>query len=169
MLRFRPHKRADIPFRVKWLSDPEVTKYLGENRRGQKTTYQKEKFWFDQYVKNKKIKKFFTICDNKKPIGFLGLTKISQANKNSDMFIAIGEKDYWGRGWGKKSVIYLVNYAFKKLKLHKLNLGVIKDNKPAFYCYKSAGFKVEGLLKDDARMEGKYHDMYTMAIINKRR
>lgn len=170
MLKFRPHKRTDIPFRVKWLSDPEVTKYLGENRRGQKTTLKKEKAWFDMYVKmrNKKRKKFFTICDGKKPIGFMGLTKISRINRNSDMFIAIGEKDYWGRGWGKNSVIYLVNYAFKKLKLHKVNLGVFTDNKPAFFCYKSAGFKVEGILRDDAFAGGKYRDMYTIARINKK-
>ena len=168
MLKFRSHKRTDIPFRVKWLSNPEVTKYLGENRRGQKTTYKKEKAWFDLYLKNKKIKKFFTICNDKRPIGFMGLTKISRVDKNSDMFIAIGEKECWNRGWGKKSVMYLVNYAFRKLKLHKINLGVIKDNKPAFYCYKSVGFKVEGLLKEDAFKNGKYYDMYTMAIINKR-
>ena len=99
----------------------------------------------------------------------MGLSKISWVDRNADAFIAIGEKDYWGRGCGKKSIKYLVDFAFKKLKLHKVSLGVIKGNKPAFYCYKSAGFKVEGLLKDDARDGTKYVDMYTMAIINKRR
>jgi hypothetical protein len=36
----------------------------------QKTTLKKQQQWFDNYEKSKN-KKFFTICDRLKPIGFM--------------------------------------------------------------------------------------------------
>jgi RimJ/RimL family protein N-acetyltransferase len=65
------------------------------------------------------------------------------------LFIAIGEDDYRGKGIGKIAMAWIINYGFKKQKLHKINLGVIKDNTPAVNLYKSLGFVVEGEMKDE--------------------
>ncbi|MBU0647685.1 GNAT family N-acetyltransferase, partial [Patescibacteria group bacterium] len=108
MIKIRKHLAKDIPYRVKWLNNPQVNKYIGDEI-GQKTTLKKQKEWFKNYQKTKN-KKFFTICDNSKPIGFMGLSSVSAKNKNADLFIAIGEDDYRGRGFGRAAMQWLIDY-----------------------------------------------------------
>lgn len=168
-IKFRPHKREDIPYRIKWFSNPRVIRYLGfeeKIRRTRKT----ENEWFNNYEKEKKKgkKKFFAICDAKKPIGLIGLGKISKVNKNSDIFIIIGDDAYLKKGVATKAIEFIVDYGFKKLRLHKISLGVFVDNKPALGLYKKIGFKVEGTMKDESFFGGKYHNFYSMAIFNKK-
>jgi UDP-4-amino-4,6-dideoxy-N-acetyl-beta-L-altrosamine N-acetyltransferase len=165
MIKIRIHKRIDIPFRVKWLNNPRANKFTGENI-SETTTLIKQKEWFDNYQKNKN-KKFFTISDNDKPIGFMGFSNINLVNKNCDLFIMIGEDDYRGRGVGKIAMDWLIDYGFKKLKLHKINLGVIADNIPAVKLYKKLGFKIEGTMIDEVRYKNKYYNFYSMALFEK--
>jgi len=165
MIKIRKHLQKDIPHRVVWLSNPAVNKFVGDET-GQKTNLKTEKEWFAKYQKDKN-KQFFTICDGVKPIGFMGLSNISKVNKNADLFIAIGEDDYRGKGIGKTSMKWIIDYGFKKLKLHKINLGVIEDNIPAVGLYKSLGFVVEGKMKDEVFYESKFHDFLSMAIFSK--
>lgn len=157
--------QKDIPYRVKWLNNPNVNRFVGDEV-GQKTNLKKAKEWFADYQKVKN-KKFFTICDDFKPIGFMGLSNISKHNKNADLFIAIGEDNYHGKGIGKIAVKWIINYGFNKLKLHKINLGVIKDNVPAINLYKSLGFITEGKMKEEVFYKGKFHDFLSMAIFNR--
>ena len=165
MIKIRKHLEKDILCRVKWLSDPNINKFIGDEL-GQKTNLRKEKEWFANYKKVKN-KRFFTICDDSGPIGFMGLSNISKPNKNADLFIVIGEEEYRGKGVGKIAMEWIIDYGFKKLKLHKINLGVIKDNIPAVNLYKSLGFVTEGVMRDEVFYKGKSHDFLSMAIFNK--
>jgi diamine N-acetyltransferase len=167
MIKIRKHLQKDIIYRVKWLNNPKVDKFVNDEI-GKKTNLKNEKEWFTNYLKTKN-KKFFTICKNTTPIGFMGLSNISKQNKNADLFIAIGEDAYRGKGIGKISIQWIINYGFDKLKLHKINLGVIKDNLPAVGLYKSSGFIIEGEMKDDVFYNNRYHDFLSMAIFNRDR
>lgn len=164
MIKIRKHLQKDIPYRVKWLSNPNVNRFIGDEL-GQKTNLKKEKEWFVNYQKAKD-KNFFTICDNSTPIGFMGLSNISKQNKNADLFIAVGEDYYRGKGIGKIAMEWIIDYGFKKLKLHKINLGVIEDNIPATNLYQSLGFIIEGKMRDEVLYKGKYHNFLSMAIFN---
>jgi len=166
MIKIRKHLQKDIPCRVKWLNNPIVNKFIGEEP-AQKTNLKKQQEWFSNYQKSKN-KKFFTICDNSKPIGFMGLSNISKSNKNADLFIAIGEDDYRGKGIGKIAIKWIVNYGFNKLKLHKINAGVIKNNIFAIKLNKSLGFVIEGEMKDEVCRNGRFYDFLSMAIFNKK-
>jgi UDP-4-amino-4,6-dideoxy-N-acetyl-beta-L-altrosamine N-acetyltransferase len=165
MIVIRPHQKQDIPYRVKWLNNPRVNKFIGDTP-GQKTNLKKQIEWFKNYQKDKQ-KKFFTICDEKTPIGFMGLKNIHKINRNAELFIAIGEDDYRGKGIGKIAMQWLLNYGFQKCKLYKINLGVIENNIPAVKLYKSLGFKIEGKMKDEIYYKGKYYHTLSMAIFCK--
>jgi RimJ/RimL family protein N-acetyltransferase len=164
MIKIRKHLQEDIDYRVKWLNNCNINKFIG-NELGQKTNLKKEKKWLNDYKKNKN-KKFFTICDNSKPIGFMGLSNISKINKNADLFIVIGEDDYRGRGFGKIAMKWLIDYGFTKQKLHKINLGVVENNILAINLYKSLGFVLEERMKEEVFYKGKFYDFLSMAIFN---
>ncbi|MDO9581445.1 MAG: GNAT family N-acetyltransferase [Bacteroidales bacterium] len=161
MIKFRNHKREDIQYRVQWLNNPKANIFIGE--KNSKTTRTKQSKWFDDYEKNKN-KKFFTICDENKPIGFMGLSHIDKVSKKAEVFIIIGDDNYRGKGYGKKSLKYLINYGFNMLRLEKIYLGVYEKNKSAIFSYKSVGFKVEGIFKKDTFLNGKYYNLVMMAI-----
>jgi RimJ/RimL family protein N-acetyltransferase len=165
MIKFRPIEKGDQPYCVKWLNNPRVNALLG-NEEHKKVTLRQRQKWFADYLKSKD-RKFFTICDSAAPIGFMGLKNINLKNKNAELFIAIGEDDYRGKGIGTKATRWLVDFGFRRLELHKIFLGVIAENKLAINCYKDSGFKIEGRLKDDLLSDGKWHDMILMAIFNK--
>lgn len=162
MLNVKPHAKKDIPLRVKWLNNPAVSAFIGDGP-GKRTDIKKQTEWFNAYTKDRG-KKFFTLYVDHTPIGFMGLSNISPKNKNADLFIAIGEDEYRGKGFGEQSIKWLINLAFKKLKLHKVNLGVIDANTHAIELYKKIGFKIEGEMKDEVFIRGKWHSMFSMAI-----
>lgn len=162
-IKFRSIRRSDIPNYVKWLNNPKANEFIGD---GIRVSIKSATQWFNNYSKDRN-KKFYIISDRKKAIGFMGLKNISKRNKNAELFICIGDDDYRGKGVGKKAIKWLTNYGFNRLKLHKINLGVFKENVPAVKLYESLGFKTEGIMRDDAFFHGQFHDMLSMAIFNK--
>ena len=166
MINIRNHLQKDIPYRVKWLNNPKVKKFIGD-RISQTTTLKKQKKWFSEYKKDK-LEKFFTISDNSKPIGFMGLSAINRFTKDAALFVAIGEDKYRDKGIGKKAMKWLIDYGFKKLKLNRIYLEVTKENIPAVKLYKSLGFGIEKVIKRDMSYRGKFYDTLYMSISNKK-
>jgi RimJ/RimL family protein N-acetyltransferase len=168
-IKFRNHKRAEIPYRIDWYSKKRVADFLGyEDKR---RTKKSENKWFDnlELETKKGTKRFYTVCDGKKPIGVIGLSRIHKLNKNADLFIVIGDDDYVGKGISKAMIEFIINYGFEKRGLNKISLGVFTDNIIAVNLYKKMGFILEGTLKDESFFGGRYHDLYTMAIFNKKK
>ena len=70
-----------------------------------------------------------------------------------------------GKGIGTWATKITRDYAFEKLKLHRLELDVYSFNPRAEKAYKKAGFKREGVLRDTI-MDGKnYADTILMSIL----
>ena len=46
-----------------------------------------------------------------------------------------------GMGYGKKMIQLAIDYAFRIAGAKQITIGVFENNKQAYYCYKSAGFK----------------------------
>lgn len=166
MITFRPHTKNDILYRIKWLNNPKVTKYIWD-AIGKKTTIKEQTERFINYHKDKN-KKFFTICDEKKPIGLIGISNINKNDKNANLFIMIGEDEYRGKGIGKTAMKRLIDYGFKTLKLYKLKLYVLKENIPAVKLYQSLGFITEGDMKDEVFFKGKFYDLLRMALFQQK-
>lgn len=165
MIRVRKHIRGDIKYRVKRLNDSEVNKFIGDNL-GVWTTTKKQQEWFDDYEKSRN-KKFFTICDGDKPIWWMWLSNINKQNRNADLFLAIWESNYRWRWIWKSSILWLIKYGFEKLKLHKINLGVVEKNTSAVNLYKSVGFEIEWRMKDEVFSKWNFYSFLSMAIFNK--
>ena len=142
MLSFKPHSKKDIQLRLKWLNNKKANIFAVDDPNSE-TTYEKEEKWFESFEKNEN-KKFFTIYFDDKPIGFMGLTIKKDSNNEAGLFIMIGEDDFRGKGYGKESLQYLINYAFKTLNLNKLTAEVNKKNIASIQLNKSLGFEITG-------------------------
>lgn len=138
MIKFRPHERSDVSFRVKWLNNKNANAYLVDDP-DHVTTTEEQVGWFDRYEADEN-KRFFTICDETEPIGFLGLSNIDRDKKTASVFIVIGEDGYRGKGIGKIALNFLLEFGSSELGIQKYTLEVFKENIPAIRLYTSAGF-----------------------------
>jgi len=161
----RPIKLDDAPRFVKWLKDEEVRKFLSANPKG--VSLKEEKEWIKSLAKKKKSEKHFAI-DTKENIhiGSLAL-HLNLKNKSAKLGISIGDKNYWGKGYGIEATQLLLNHGFTKLKLHRIELGVYNYNKRAINLYKKFGFKKEGVKREAVFWKGKFYDLIQMGILQK--
>lgn len=119
MLMLNTPTQLDMARYFKWMQDPEL-QYLDPSV-GKPST------WL-----------LWAIFAEGTHIGMLSLFNI--ANKGAEVGIFIGEKTYWGRGYGTESLRRVLPYCFNNLGLKKVYLKVIPDNIRAIRCYEKVGF-----------------------------
>jgi RimJ/RimL family protein N-acetyltransferase len=73
-------------------------------------------------------------------------------------------KDYWNLGIGSRLLDTLIVWARQSGVVTKLNLRVRPDNERAIALYRRKGFTVEGTIRKDFLIEGKYYDHYWMGL-----
>jgi len=164
-VRLRAVEREDIPTFVRWFNDPEVLHYLLMYRP---MSMADEEHWFEGLAGRQNDFLFAVdalIDDRWVHIGNTGLHRIDWKNSNASLGIALGEKQYWGQGYGTKAVRTVLRHAFLELNLHRVELEVFAYNPRAIRCYEKAGFRNEGTRRESHYHEGRYHDSYRMAIL----
>ncbi len=160
----RPLQNTDIGARyLSWLNDREVTKFM-EERNFPCTIQDIRKFY--EEMNRSKTDVLLAIVDKKKDlhIGNIKLGGINWAHRFGELGIMIGEKRYWGKGYGQDACKVLLKYAFERLNMNKIFLGTYAAHKSAIRSYKKAGFRIEGRIKDIFYFEDRYVDKVMMGI-----
>lgn len=140
-----------------WLNDPRVNRFL--ESRYQRWTVTKIK----EYVKDinsSRSNLFLAIIrkDHGRHIGNIKLGPVNLRHKHCVIGIIIGDKSSWGKGFATEAIKLAKDYAFKTLKLQKLNAGVYSQNIGSLKAFQKAGFSVEGVQKKQYYCEGRYVD-----------
>lgn len=75
-------------------------------------------------------------------------------------------KEYWGYGMGKNLLKETIAWA-DSTGIKKINLNVLETNETALELYRSIGFEIEGVLKNDKLLsDGNYYNTIVMGRIN---
>lgn len=98
-------------------------------------------------------------------IGAIELRKVSPEHRSGEVGILVGERAYWGRGYGTDAMRALCRFAFEEMDLHRIHLGVLEFNTRAIRAYEQVGFVVEGRLRQDAYLGGHYYDSLVMGLL----
>jgi len=146
----------------KWFNDNEVTYYMEKGYYP--NTLAKQIDYFSNLNNNTDIQLAIIDKGNDNLIGGIGLHKLNLFNRNADISIIIGNKEYWGKGIGKEAVELLLNFAFNKLNLYKITAGMADCNKGSYNLFKKCGFIEEGRLKEQVFLNGKYCDIIKMGL-----
>jgi RimJ/RimL family protein N-acetyltransferase len=157
----RPLERGDLERCVRWINDPDVTRYLGKTFPF--SFYQEEK-WFEKMSEDKNTKIFAIEVDGTH-IGTIGLHDMNRKDNNVDLGILIGEKEYWGKGCGTDAIKTLLRFVFHQMNFHRVYLTVYDFNKRAIRCYEKCGFKTEVVMRQWYFADGEYHDTHLMGIL----
>lgn len=98
-------------------------------------------------------------------IGHCGLHHIQAAHRSCELSIEIGNKDYWGKGYGREVVRLLLSYAFDHHNLNRVSLHTHSENERAIRCYRACGFIEEGRFRQKLWLNGHYVDGIDMGIL----
>lgn len=100
------------------------------------------------------------------PIGRIYLSNISRETDSIDITrIYIGDKDYLGKGYGRETMVLLLEYCFKNLNMERVTLDHYSNNSKAANLYLDLGFKYEGIMRNATKKDNKYYDLHLMSIL----
>jgi diamine N-acetyltransferase len=165
-LRLRAPERSDIPAFTEWINDPEVIDGL---TIVYPMSSEDESRWFDHMVQQPLELHPWVIevkeGDHWQAIGNCGFHDVDWRNSNAEFGIFIGDKNYWGKGYGSEAIQLLLKVGFEVMNLHRIWLRVKADNPRAVHSYEKIGFVHEGRKREAEYHHGEYIDMLLMSIL----
>ena len=164
----RAYREEDIPKATSFVNDEELKKLLVTNIPFPMTLWEEEE-WVKSQNSSQNGSYNFAIEDieTKAYIGGCGIQEVNWLSRVATVGIMIGDKEYWGKGYGTDAMKVLIDFIFNKMNIRKIRLSTFSFNMRARKSYEKCGFEVEGILKDEIFKDGKYYDEIIMSVFNK--
>ena len=161
----RAYNEEDIEKVLNFVNDFEVKKFLDLNIPFP-ISKREEEIWIKKNREINGLTYDFAIeeISTGNIIGGCSINSVNIKNRNCTIGIMIGDKNYWGKGYGYDALSILIKFIFEECNMEKIKLGAFSFNERAINCYKKLGFKEEGVLKKEIYRCGKYYDEIVMAM-----
>jgi ribosomal-protein-alanine N-acetyltransferase len=154
---------------VNWLNDGEINRYL-EARFGVPYTMESVKSFVETQWKDPNTHMFaIMLKEGGVHIGNIKVGPINVHHKFADVGIVVGEKSFWGKGYGTEAIKLASKYAFEKLGLHKLIAGCYAPNVSSEKAFLKAGYSREGNVKRKFLCNSEYVDDLIFGKVNENR
>jgi RimJ/RimL family protein N-acetyltransferase len=164
-IRLRAYRKEDAPKALEFVNDAEIKRLLITGVPFPNTLKDEEE-WVESQSSSKELYSFaIETLDDKKYIGGCGINNLDWKNSVATVGIFIGDKDYWGKGYGTDAMKVLVKFIFEQMNINKVKLHTFSFNERAIKSYKKCGFQVEGVLRNELFKDGKYCDEIVMGIL----
>lgn len=98
-------------------------------------------------------------------IGHCALFQFDDVAATCALGITIGDRAYWGRGYGREALRLLLDYAFRHRNVRRTWLTVNATNERAIRAYRACGFVEEGRLRQHVWSDGQYVDLVHMGLL----
>jgi RimJ/RimL family protein N-acetyltransferase len=160
----RAIEREDVPTLHRYNNDLEVELAGGGDPPYPQSLARAYAFFDGQTAEARRTADFAIVADEHL-IGICGLYRTDEVARTAGLGIAIGDKAYWGRGYGREAVGLLVDYGFRMLNLRRVYLDVHAGNERAIRAYRAVGFVEEGRLREHVWTDGGYDDLVYMGLL----
>ena len=166
-VRFTPLKMKNIHTHLRWNNDSEL------NRLDSEIPHEEESFGnfkerFEQLCNDPSLShRDFEIHDavQDELIGVAYVARISFHHDHALVGVTIGERDYWGKGYGKESLRLLLHYCFQTLDLHRVSAEAFEYNTAWGDLVEGVGFTREGTAREYLFRDGTYWDKKHYALL----
>lgn len=154
---------TDPPIMEKWHRDTEFFR-LAYGRAAELWDDKKIKSRIEKHTSypNEPTFAIHTLADDTL-IGQIGI-EILAPGMDAEVWILIGERDYWGKGYGTDAMRVVLAYAFRELRLHRVSLKTFEFNARAIRSYEKCGFRLEGKCREALNRMGRRWDEIWMGI-----
>jgi RimJ/RimL family protein N-acetyltransferase len=154
----------DLPALARWANDLEI-EVLGGGDPPTPQSVERVRSEHERRQKESSDDVNFAIEADGKLIGMVGLFHSDTIARTSELGIVIGERDYWGRGYGQDAIRTVVDYGFRHRNLQRVWLTVTETNDRAVNAYKRCGFVEEGRLRQHVWKDGAHSDLICMGLL----
>lgn len=151
----------------RWMRDSEYSRLLDSDYSSMRSD-KKIKEFVEKELEEGVLGDFFfeiRVLENDHLVGFIGLNDIQWNHGDCWIGIGIGDRDYWGKGYGTDAMRVVLRYAFDELNLYRVTLGVFAYNPRAIRSYEKAGFRMEGVERSAVQRDGSRADIYIMGLL----
>lgn len=162
----RELEQGDVSTINAWRNDPALIRSLGAPFRY--INMDVDLKWYQDYLNSRSRCVRCAIVEKAQPekiLGLVSLTDIDMTNRAAKLHIMIGKTCDQGRGAGSFAVNAMIAHAFDNMNLRRIELNVLADNERAIHVYQQAGFVREGVRREACFKNGRYVDMWLMALL----
>ncbi len=161
----REPREDDGPALFRYTSDPEVTRFLAIDPPGSldDTLYfiakcHEHRAHGREYV--------FLIADvvTDVALGIICLRHVDHAMRTAQIGTWLG-RDRWGSGANAEAKRLLLDFAFDRLLLHRIEARIAVGNSRSRRAFERLGAAREGLLRESFFKDGEYHDQHLYVIL----
>lgn len=165
---FRELEERDIDFIYKCKNDEKLNSMIVG--QWHPFSYEEATKWIHGCMGEHETYKFWAIATNdteKRIVGWISISKIDNVNHSAHFHgIVIGDSYYRdGNAW-IESYLFVLEYVFEKLHLHRLTAAHISEHPMSGYISLAMNFKEEGLCRDAIHKNNRYFDEILTAILD---
>jgi RimJ/RimL family protein N-acetyltransferase len=163
----RPWKKSDVPRMVELCSDKTISRFTT-------VPFPYKKKHAEQYlqsVKKNRLEKtefsFAIVLKKEKiAIGSVSLIAVDWKNRHSGLGYWLG-KEFRCQGLATEAGLLLMEFGFKKLGLHRIEIQCKVGNKASKRVIEKLGFGFECRRKERGFLGGKFSDVFSFAILDR--
>jgi RimJ/RimL family protein N-acetyltransferase len=163
-VRLRGTRDDDLPTLARWLMDPAIRST--QSNIVVPLSEAAARDMIAGWSKNDGTDIGFSIeaLDGERLVGHTGLFGGGVKDRRRMVGIYLG-RPFLDQGYGTDAVRLVVDYGFRELGLHRIELNVLAFNTRAIAAYRKAGFTEEGRARDAVFHDGHWYDEVSMAIL----
>lgn len=142
-VRLRPRRFEDVPDQYRWRCDEEICKLDASVPTGLSFSEFSERYSIELEFPGLVSTLAIDTLDGRH-IGECSLFNFDFLSSSAELGVLIGEKDYWGRGYGADAINTLLQDIFATSDLNRLLLRTLEWNARAQRCFEKCGFCASG-------------------------
>jgi ribosomal-protein-alanine N-acetyltransferase len=144
-----------------WFNDPEVTWF--QNKGILPNTPEKQAAFY-RHLQTDTSQLTLAIEADSVHIGTITLKDIDWVHKTAELGVVIGDREYWGRGFGAQAWWLITRHGFLALNLNKIIARIFRGNDASLRSALRSGYLVEGTQKEMFYRHGEYHDLTLVGV-----
>jgi RimJ/RimL family protein N-acetyltransferase len=159
-----PLNQEHVEIYTRWINSEKVRMY---SRNEVPRSVDEIKKWFEPKGDGPKEDIGFEIWhkEDQKLIGFCGLNNINYFHSFANLYMEIGEVEYWNQGIATEATKLIIEYGFLELNMNKIYVEIFSPNIGSIKAAKKAGFIHEATLKQQIYVEGDYVDVERFCLL----
>jgi RimJ/RimL family protein N-acetyltransferase len=140
----REKQLADAAIDYVWETDSELMDL--DAAEATKVSFSEFLVYYAEVInhQSKRNRRFAIETLDGKYIGNCGYYNVDNLQKETEIGIMIGDREYWGKGYGSDAVATLVRYIFQEVGLERIRLYTLTTNVRAQRCFEKCGFVSSG-------------------------
>lgn len=165
-VELKPLNVANIKTHFEWNNDPELN-YFDSEQPYEVESFADFKRRFEHMLNDAdpSMRDFEIHAEDGTLIGLAYVININPHHRHATIGVTLGDRNYWGKGYGRASMRKLLAYCFETMNLHRVSAETFEYNDAWRRLVVGMGFSKEGVARDYLQRDGQFWDKEVYALL----